>query len=133
MAVMVVVVCGAARIRAQMKPTLPKSDVRAQAATRKTTEKSIMYLRTKKSTGNIFRVGIFLDIVWLATRTEGAHGACAWGARRNRIDPPWGWNWTVHVPVVAIDLRVRHRRVHVTLGNPVGRQEDNVPSHGKER
>ena len=40
-------------------------------------------LLTNKS-GNIFRVGIFLDFVWLTTRTH--HGAYARGARRNRID-----------------------------------------------
>ena len=38
---------------------------------------------TKKS-GNIFRVGIFLDFVWLTTRTP--HGAYVRRARRNRID-----------------------------------------------
>ena len=44
---------------------------------------------TKKS-GKIFRVGIFLDFVWLTTRTP--HGAYVRRARRNRIDAPWGWN-----------------------------------------
>ena len=38
---------------------------------------------TKKS-GNFFRVGIFLDFVWLTTRTP--HGAYVRRARRNRID-----------------------------------------------
>jgi len=38
---------------------------------------------TKKS-GKLFWVGIFLDFVWLTTRTP--HGAYARGARRNRID-----------------------------------------------
>ena len=43
-----------------------------------------------KKSGNIFRVGIFLDFVWLTTRTP--HGGASYvrGARRNRIDPPWG-------------------------------------------
>ena len=40
---------------------------------------------TKKS-GKIFRVGIFLDFVWLTTRTMHPHGAYVRGARRNRID-----------------------------------------------
>ena len=38
---------------------------------------------TKKS-GKIFRVGIFLDFVWLTTRTP--HGAYVRRGRRNRID-----------------------------------------------
>ena len=46
------------------------------------------YVITKRS-GNIFRVGIFLDFVWLTTRT--VHGAYARRARRNRIDRH-GWN-----------------------------------------
>ena len=33
-----------------------------------------LVLITKKS-GDVFRVGIFLDFVWLTTRTEGPHGA----------------------------------------------------------
>ena len=37
-----------------------------------------------KKSGNIFRVGIFLDFVWLTTRTP--HGAYVRRARRNRID-----------------------------------------------
>ena len=44
-------------------------------------------LRTEKS-GKKFRVGIFLDFVWLTTRTP--HGAYVRGARRNRIDPHGG-------------------------------------------
>ena len=43
------------------------------------------YLLTK---GTIFRVGLFLDFVWLTTRTP--HGAYVRGARRNRIDPRGG-------------------------------------------
>ena len=39
-----------------------------------------------KKSGNIFRVGIFLDFVWLATRTMHPHGAYVRRARRNRID-----------------------------------------------
>ena len=39
-----------------------------------------------KKSGNIFRVGIFLDFVWLTTSTEGPHGAYVRGARRSRID-----------------------------------------------
>ena len=39
---------------------------------------------TKKG-GNFFRVGIFLDFVWLTTRTMHPHGAYVRGARRNRI------------------------------------------------
>ena len=42
-------------------------------------------LITKKSR-NLFRVGIFLDFVWLTTRTMHPHGAYVWGARRNRIE-----------------------------------------------
>ena len=38
---------------------------------------------TKKS-GKMFRVGIFLDFVWLTTRTP--HGAYVRRARRNRVD-----------------------------------------------
>ena len=41
-----------------------------------------------KKSGKIFRVGIFLDFVWLTTRTP--HGAYARRARRNRIDPHGG-------------------------------------------
>ena len=41
------------------------------------------YALTRKS-GNMFRVGIFLDFVWLTTRTP--HGAYVRRARRNRID-----------------------------------------------
>ena len=41
-----------------------------------------------EKSGNIFRVGIFLDFVWLTTRTP--HGAYARRARRNRIDPHGG-------------------------------------------
>ena len=44
---------------------------------------------TKKS-GNIFRVGIFLDFVWLTIRTMHPHGASVRRARRNRIDPHGG-------------------------------------------
>ena len=44
---------------------------------------------TKKS-GKTFRVGIFLDFVWLTTRTMHPHGACVRRARRNRIDPHRG-------------------------------------------
>ena len=40
------------------------------------------------TSGNIFRVGVVLDSVWLATRTMHPHGAYARGARRNRIVPP---------------------------------------------
>ena len=43
-----------------------------------------------RTSGNIFRVGIFLDFVWLTTRTEGPHGAYVRRARRNRIDPHGG-------------------------------------------
>ena len=52
-----------------------------------------LYLLTKKS-GDAFRVGIFLDFdfVWLTTRAIHHHGAYVQGGRRNRIDPPWGWN-----------------------------------------
>ena len=42
------------------------------------------HLLAKKS-GNIFRVGIFLDFVWLTTRTP--HGAYVRRARRNRFTP----------------------------------------------
>jgi len=42
----------------------------------------LRYAITKKS-GNIFRVGVFLDFVWLTTRTP--HGAYVRRARRNRI------------------------------------------------
>ena len=42
---------------------------------------------TKKS-GKMFRVGIFLDFVWLTTRTP--HGAYVRRARRNRIDSHGG-------------------------------------------
>ena len=45
------------------------------------------YAITKRS-GNMFRVGIFLDFVWLTTRTP--HGEYVWRARRNRIDPHGG-------------------------------------------
>ena len=41
-----------------------------------------------KKSGNIFRVGLFLDFVWLTTRTP--HGAYVRRARRNRIDPHGG-------------------------------------------
>ena len=41
-----------------------------------------------KKSGNVFRVGVFLDFVWLTTRTP--HGAYVRGARRNRIDPHGG-------------------------------------------
>ena len=44
-------------------------------------------LCTKKS-GKMFRVGIFLEFVWLTTRTP--HGAYVRRARRNRIDRHWG-------------------------------------------
>ena len=40
---------------------------------------------TKKS-GNIFRVGIFLDFVRLTTRTMHPHGVYVRGAKRNRVD-----------------------------------------------
>ena len=43
-----------------------------------------------KKSGNIFRVGMFLDFVWLTTRTMHPHGAYVRGARRNRIDPHGG-------------------------------------------
>ena len=45
---------------------------------------TICQLVTAKKSGNIFRVGIFLDFVWLTTRTP--RGAYARRARRNRID-----------------------------------------------
>ena len=45
--------------------------------------------RWKKS-GNICRVGIFLDFVWLTTRTMHPHGAYVRRAERNRIDRHWG-------------------------------------------
>ena len=47
------------------------------------------YLITQKS-GDILRVGIFLDFVRLTTRTEGLRGAYVRGAGRNRIDPHRG-------------------------------------------
>ena len=39
-----------------------------------------------KQSGNVFRVGVFLDFVWLTTRTRTMHprGAYVRGARRNR-------------------------------------------------
>ena len=41
-----------------------------------------------KQTGSISRVGIFLDFVWLTTRTMHPHGGASYvrGARRTRID-----------------------------------------------
>ena len=54
-------------------------------------------LLTTKS-GNVFRVGIFLGFGRRSgtTRTEGPHGGASYvrGAKRNRIGPPLGWNWT---------------------------------------
>ena len=52
-------------------------------------ENRLWRLRSKpgllaKKSGKIFRVGIFLDFVWLTTRTP--HGAYVRSARRNRID-----------------------------------------------
>ena len=41
-----------------------------------------------KKSGKIFRVGIFLDFVWLTTRTP--HGEYVRRAKRTRIDPPFG-------------------------------------------
>ena len=46
--------------------------------------------RSRKRQGNIFRVGIFLDFVRLATRTMHPHGAYVRGAKRNRVDPHRG-------------------------------------------
>ena len=49
-----------------------------------------MYLITNKS-GNIFRVGGFLDFVRLATRTEGPHGAYVRGDNQTKSNwPPFG-------------------------------------------
>ena len=46
--------------------------------------------------GNIFREGIFLDSARLTTRTMHPHAGPQYvrEARRNRIDPHGGWNWT---------------------------------------
>ena len=44
------------------------------------------FFRASKKSGNVFRVGIFLDFVRLTTRAEGPHGAHVRGAKRNRID-----------------------------------------------
>ena len=46
-------------------------------------------LPTKKS-GNIFRVGIFLDSVWLTTRTVHPHGAHCGGPDEMELTPHWG-------------------------------------------
>ena len=48
-----------------------------------------------KKSGNIFRVGIFLDFVGLTTRAPHGGASCrsashVRGANRNRIDSPWG-------------------------------------------
>ena len=48
------------------------------------TEANIMGGTLTKKSGKFFRVGIFLDFVWLTTRTP--HGAYVRRARRNRID-----------------------------------------------
>ena len=40
----------------------------------------------RKKSRNTFRVGIFLDFVWLTARTMHPHGEYVRGARRNRID-----------------------------------------------
>ena len=50
-----------------------------------------VYLRTKKER-NIFPVGIFLDFVWLTTRTMHPHVGPQYvrRAKRNRIDRHWG-------------------------------------------
>ena len=45
-----------------------------------------MPLIAKKS-GNIFRVGIFLDFVWLNAHVEGAHGAYVRGPDENELTP----------------------------------------------
>ncbi len=44
----------------------------------------------EEKSGKTFRVGIFLDFVWLTTRTMHPHGAYVRGARRNRIGPHGG-------------------------------------------
>ena len=54
---------------------------------------------TKKG-GHMFRVGIFLDFVWLPARTMHPRGAYVRGARRNRIDRHGGE--IKHHPVRAI-------------------------------
>ena len=46
-----------------------------------------LQLSTTKKSGNMFRVGSFLDFVRLTTRTP--HGAYVRGANRNRIDRHW--------------------------------------------
>ena len=46
------------------------------------------YLRAKGR--SVFRVGNFLDFVWLTTRTMHPHGAYVRVAERTRIDPHWG-------------------------------------------
>ena len=54
-----------------------------------TAPRHVVVLIPKKSR-NVFRVGIFLGSVGLATRTMHLHEACVRGARQNRTDPPWG-------------------------------------------
>ena len=43
-----------------------------------------------KQSGNVFRVGIFLDFAGSSTRTGGPHGAYVQMSGRNRIDPHGG-------------------------------------------
>ena len=73
------------------------------------------YLLTQKS-GNIFRVGIFLDFVRLATRTP--RGAHVRRAKRNRVDPNWGgierlWRRNT-LPQTKRHTRVGQRCAHLT-------------------
>ena len=50
-------------------------------------EPRVARLHTKKMSGDILRVGIFLGFVRLTTRAEGPPGAHVQGAKRNGIDP----------------------------------------------
>ena len=67
---------------------IPYEELRHALRDRRVRHK-VLIIITKKS-GDIFRVGIFLDFVRLATRTMHPHGAYVRGAKRNRIDRHWG-------------------------------------------
>ena len=46
--------------------------------------------RATKKSGNISRVGLYLDFVSSPARAEGSHGVYVQMGGRNRIDPRWG-------------------------------------------
>ena len=72
----------------------------------------------------MFRVGIFLDFVWLTTRLP--HGAYVRRARRNRIDPPGGGIERLGARTGRRGVCVRHGRHRRKVGLLAEEKSDSI-------